>query len=398
MTWTQATANAGWSARYCHASVVFNNNMWVMGGCNDNDSNFYNDVWYSSNGVNWTRATANAGWSARGVPSSVIFDNKMWVMGGMGGFDSTHHIPSDLRDDIWYSSNGVNWTQATADAEWSARAGHTSVVFDNKMWVMGGLDSSNCKNDVWYSTNGVNWTQATTNAGWSARFVHTSVVFNNKMWVMGGFDLNNCKNDVWYSSNGVNWTQATANAQWPARFGHTSVVFDNKMWVMGGEDNTSNRNDVWYSTDGVNWTQATANAGWSVRFVHTSVVFNNKMWVMGGGGGRGNDVWYSTGLGIEDNRQTLTTNRFSLNAEPNPFKTHVAIRYSLTATTKVTLSIYDISGKIVKTLVNENKKPGDYIVSWDGKDKNKRTVAKGVYFYTLNTKERREQKKLLMLK
>jgi hypothetical protein len=294
----------------------------------------------------------------------------------------------------------MTWTQATANAGWSARYTHASVVFDNKMWVMGGCNDndSNFYNDVWYSSNGVTWTQATANAGWSVRAVHTSVIFDNKMWVMGGFDFSgNWENDVWYSTNGVNWIQATANAGWSARFGHTSVVFDNKMWVMGGEDNTSNRNDVWYSTDGVNWTQATASAGWSARFVHTSVVFNNKMWVIGGGGdGYGNDVWYSTGLGIEDNRQTLAANRFSLNAEPNPFKTHTAIRYSLTATSKVTLSIYDISGKIVKTLVNENKKPGVYTSRWNGKDEHERAVAEGVYFYTLQTDKYNSTKKLIL--
>jgi hypothetical protein len=348
---------------------VFDNKMWVMGGCNENGSNFYNDVWYSTNGVNWTEATANAGWSARGVASSVIFDNKMWVMGGMGSIDSTTHMPSDLKNDIWYSTNGVNWTEATANAGWSDRACHTSVVFDNKMWVMGGFDGSNCKNDVWYSTNGVNWTEATANAGWSARGVHTSVIFDNKMWVMGGFDWSNYKNDVWYSTNGVNWTQATANAQWSARFGHTSVVFDNKMWVMGGEEYTSNRNDVWYSSNGVNWTQATANAGWSARYVHTSVVFNNKMWVMGGGGGSGNDVWYSTGLGIEDNRQTLAANRFSLEVYPNPAKTFFIVHSPLNAQGSM-LRMFDVTGNIVKSV--ELKGKSDRI-SLDG-------IKSGVYF------------------
>ena len=292
----------------------------------------------------------------------------------------------------------MTWTQATDSAQWSARYYHTSVVFDNKMWVIGGYDGG-LRNDVWYSTNGVNWTQATANAQWSGRYYHTSVVFDNKMWVMGGYGPS-YRNDVWYSSDGVNWTQATANAGWSARCFHTSVVFDNKMWVMGGWDASGFRNDVWYSSDGINWTHATANAFWSARSCHTLVVFDNKMWVMGGldASGYRNDVWYSPGLGIEENRQTLAANRYSLNAEPNPFKTQTAIRYSLTATTKVTLSIYDISGKLVKTLVNEHKKPGDYTVMWDGKDEHKQTVAEGVYFYTLETSKQNFTKKLVLMK
>ena len=229
-----------------------------------------------------SQATASAGWSVRSHYASVVFDNKMWVIGG--------YIGGGLKNDVWYSSDGVNWTQATASAGWSARSYHTSVVFDNKMWVIGGetWTSPYYKNDVWYSSDGVNWTQATASAGWSARSYHTSVVFDNKMWVMGGSG-----SDVWYSSDGVNWTRATASAGWGARYGHTSVVFNGKMWVIGGLVNGSYKNDVWYSSDGVNWTQATASAGWSARCYHTSVVFDGNMWVMGGQDSSGlkNDVW-----------------------------------------------------------------------------------------------------------
>ena len=239
MTWTQTTANAGWSGRIGHTSVEFDNKMWVIGGFDD-ASGRRNDVWYSTDGVNWIQTTANAQWSARYFYTSVVFDNKIWVIGG--------EDTSGRRNDVWYSTDGVNWTQATADAGWTARSAHTSVVFDNKIWVMGGEDYASIRrNDVWYSTDGANWTQATANAGWSARDSHTAVVFDNKIWVMGGSDASSYKNDVWYSSNGVNWTQATANAGWSARYYHASVVFDNKIWVMGGRDGSIKKNDVWYS-------------------------------------------------------------------------------------------------------------------------------------------------------
>ena len=60
------------------------------------------------------------------------------------------------------------------------------------MWVLGGYDGPEIgQNDVWYSTNGMNWTQTTAAAGWSARNAPTSLVYNNKMWVIGGWDGNN---------------------------------------------------------------------------------------------------------------------------------------------------------------------------------------------------------------
>ncbi len=286
--WNEATASADWSARIYHRSVIYDNKMWVMGGTDGVDKN---DVWYSSDGITWTLATANAAWSARTNPTLLVYNNKMWVIGGYDGVN---------KNDVWSSTDGITWTQATGSAGWSARSIHTSVVFDDgsgeKMWVLGGLGSSN-KNDVWSSTDGVAWTQTTASASWSVRIFHSSVVYDNKMWVIGGTNNGSHKGDVWYSSDGISWAEATANAPWVTRYGHSLLVYNNKMWIFGGHDGVR-KNDVWSSTDGITWVQATAGAAWVARLNHTSLVFNKKIWVIGGsissGGGYDNDVWHTS--------------------------------------------------------------------------------------------------------
>jgi hypothetical protein len=102
------------------------------------------------------------------------------------------------------------------------------------MWVIGGGGSPGYMNDVWSSIDGISWTQSTSAASWAARNLHTSVVYNNKMWVMGGDAVGGgWMNDVWSSIDGSSWT--TSAASWAGRYGLTSVVYDNKMWVMGGD-------------------------------------------------------------------------------------------------------------------------------------------------------------------
>ncbi len=253
-------------------------------------TNCYTNYYYASEDSNWAQVTDSAEWTGRYGHTSVVFDNKMWVLGGQD--------ENDYRNDVWFSINGANWTQASASASWAPRYNHTSVVFDNKIWVLGGYDYNNDNelNDIWYSIDGVNWIQATDSAEWSPREGHTSLVYDNKIWVIGGFNNNgDFLNDVWYSSDGVNWTQATGSAEWLPRYRHTSFVYDNKVWVIGGEDGTY-QDDVWYSSDGVNWICATDSATWSQRLNHTSFVFDNKMWVVGGDDGYDlkNDVWYSS--------------------------------------------------------------------------------------------------------
>jgi fibronectin type 3 domain-containing protein len=262
----------------------------------------------------WTEVTSSTAFSDRYDHSSVVFDKKMWLIGGSESYNS------NVKNDVWSSTNGVTWTQVKANNSegFSKRYDYISVVFDDKMWVMGGLeDGSNVKNDVWSSTNGVTWTEVKANnsEGFSKRYSHTSVVFNDgngeKMWVIGGFDIS-ITNDVWSSTNGATWTEVKANNSegFSKRYNHTSVVFNDgngeKMWVIGGHGKFGNfLNDVWSSTNGKTWTKVKANnsAGFSKREEHTSVVFDSKIWVIGGNdGGRDsgdnplntNDVWSST--------------------------------------------------------------------------------------------------------
>ena len=237
---------------------------------------------YAELGVDWTETTTNADWSARNFHQVLTFDNKMWVIGGDDG---------TKLNDVWYSTDGITWTEATASASWSSRHLHQAIVYDNKMWVIGGTNGTKL-NDVWYSTDGITWTEATASASWSSRHLHQAIVYDNKMWVIGG--TNGTKlNDVWYSTDGITWTEATASASWSSRHLHQAIVYDNKMWVIGGTNGTK-LNDVWYSTDGITWTEATASASWSSRHLHQAIVYDNKMWVIGGTNGtKLNDVWYS---------------------------------------------------------------------------------------------------------
>ena len=237
-------------------------------------------------GSTWTEATSNAAWTVRSGHTSLVYNNKMWIMGGYNG--------TNYKNDVWSSSDGITWTQVTASAAWPGRSFHTSIVYDNKMWIMGGQTNGGNSNVVWSSSDGITWAQATANAAWSARSSLTSFVYNNKIWITGGYDGTR-KNDVWSSTDGSTWAQVTASAAWPARNHHTSLVYDNKMWITGGYDGANTLNDVWSSSDGVTWTQSTATAAWSARLYLASVVYNNKMWVMAGNSGANkNDVWSST--------------------------------------------------------------------------------------------------------
>jgi len=103
----------------------------------------------------------------------------------------------------------------------------------------------------------------------------------------------------------------------------------------------------------------------------------------------------SSSTGIEDNRHMLSANPISLNAEPNPAKSFTVIRYSLPIAEKLSLQIFDISGKLVKNLVNEFQSSGVHNLIWNGKDEYERRVVDGVYFYMLETPTQKFTRKLI---
>jgi len=297
--WISATESASWAPRCFHASVVLNNRIWIIGGETFVNEDYYldNDVWYSSDGAVWEQAANAADWAARRSHTSIAFNDSIWVLGGNSG--SSEAI---LLNDVWSSSDGAAWEQATGSADWSGRWGHCSIVFNDKIWVIGGEDDASLKNDVWSSSDGATWALVTDSAGWSARAWHCSVVYDNKIWITGGQDAASLKNDVWNSPDGITWTQVANSAGWSARYRHSSVVFDDKIIILGGTINIQGneyiKNDVWFSINGSIFIKNTGSAEWPARSCHSSVVFNDKIWVSGGFDGDNpvsvnNDVWYS---------------------------------------------------------------------------------------------------------
>ncbi|MBC6952320.1 T9SS C-terminal target domain-containing protein, partial [candidate division KSB1 bacterium] len=69
---------------------------------------------------------------------------------------------------------------------------------------------------------------------------------------------------------------------------------------------------------------------------------------------------------------------------PNPFNPNTTIRFSLPEPSRVTLTIYNIRGQLVRSLLAEQDYPAGYHqVPWDSRDEHGLSVASGVYFYTL---------------
>ena len=320
--WASITVEAPFARRDGAGLLVYQNKLWLLGGWNPDTTVFpkttSNEVWNSPDGKHWTQVKPNTfgtsafnpatDWEGRHMAGWAVFQNKLWIIGGDS--NQCHYQPN-----VWNSSDGVHWTEVASDVPWGNRVLFYTVVFNNRLFVMGGqtLVLDDCQssgqpesvyNDVWTSSDGVNWTQVkpSTSAGeWSARGVICgAVVFNGRMWLIGGGVYGTPStpgavyNDVWNSADGVNWTRVIYHAPWNPRIYHDITVFDGHMWVIGGHGPAGSGNlaDVWYSIDGVHWTQL-PNTPWRGRHAASVAVFKNALWLTAGSTDDSpqNDVW-----------------------------------------------------------------------------------------------------------
>ncbi|MGB2698468.1 MAG: FlgD immunoglobulin-like domain containing protein [Candidatus Zixiibacteriota bacterium] len=83
---------------------------------------------------------------------------------------------------------------------------------------------------------------------------------------------------------------------------------------------------------------------------------------------------------------------------PNPYNLKTQIGYQLPEAGKVTLTIYNVRGRLVRTLVNEQKPAGYHSVVWDGRTDNGMQVSSGIYFYRIQAGKFLKTKKMVLLK
>lgn len=193
----------------------------------------------------------------------LVFKKKFWRIG-----QADAEAPFNKGASVMVSDDGVKWEPAlNGDAPWGAYQDMMSVVFKGKIWMLGGaaLDPNyssseypdnyryQMSNQVWNSVDGKNWTRVTDPVPWTGRCKAACVVFDDKMWIMGGetdegYEMwdsefhdypqveyyGSDNNEVWFTSDGIHWHYDRSDVAWEARHGQSGEVRDNKIFITGG--------------------------------------------------------------------------------------------------------------------------------------------------------------------
>jgi hypothetical protein len=271
----------------------------------------------------WKQVTAKASFAPRDGAGALTFKGRMWLIGGWNRGD-VKNFPRTCNNEVWSSADGKEWRldkantflDSTFDAtkDWEGRHTAGYVVFEDKMWIIGGdVNQGHYHFDIWNSSDGKNWTHVNKDrpVPWGPRALHYTVVHDGKIWVIGGQTippLADAKEvfyrDIWNTTDGIHWTEVKPKGTlWPQRgMIGGGAVFQGRIWILGGGTYDTPKmptrkffNDVWSSADGIDWTQHIAKAPWAPRQYHDVAVFDGRLWVMEGyASANRNDVWHST--------------------------------------------------------------------------------------------------------
>jgi len=314
--WVNVTTSAAYAPRDGAGALVFQGRMWLLGGWNPGDKVHFpricnNEVWSSADGATWIlekpntflddQFDATADWEGRHTAGYVTYKDKMWIVGG--DVNQGHY-----HDDVWNSADGKTWTHVNQGRKppWAPRALHYTLVFEDKIWVIGGQTMPRFApsdeifyRDQWNTTDGIHWERVVPEEPyWSARgMIGGNVVFKDRIWIFGGGTYDTPQtpkrefyNDVWNSPDGVHWERLVENAPWNPRQYHDVAVFDNRMWVLEGYyKEGGNRKDVWYSADGVDWREL-PDTPWNPRHAASVFVYDDALWMVAGNNME-RDVW-----------------------------------------------------------------------------------------------------------
>jgi hypothetical protein len=313
--WTQVAKNAEFAPRDGAGALVYKGKMFLIGGWNPGDKKHFpricnNEVWSSVDGSTWTLEKKNTfldrtfdpalDWEGRHTAGYVVFKDRLWIVGG--DVNQGHY-----HNDVWNSADGKKWALVNKGkpVPWGPRALHYTVVFKDKIWIMGGQTvpqfakaTEVFHRDIWTTSDGVQWEQVKPRQPyWLARgMIGGAAVFKDRLWILGGgtYDTPKVKtrsfyNDVWSSGDGVAWTRHDEKAPWQPRQYHEVAVFDGRLWVMEGYSPLGNRNDVWYSCDGVNWYEV-PKTPWKGRHAASVFVYDAALWMVAGNNME-SDVW-----------------------------------------------------------------------------------------------------------
>jgi hypothetical protein len=159
--------------------------------------------------------------------------------------------------------------------------------------------------------------------------------------------------------------------------------------ILAADDLASNQDPNYNSTYyNILWEELDS---LTIDVVHSAIIDLASIW---------HTAWMNAGNPtLSINHKESIPNIISIHPNfPNPFNPSTTLHYDLSENVQVTLSIHDLMGRNIKTLVNEIQIAGAKSIQWDATNNDGHPLSAGLYLYTIHAGEFRQTKKMVLLK
>jgi N-acetylneuraminic acid mutarotase len=391
-------AQNGWSIkthtlsiRSATSSCAIDGKIYVIGGLGSNATpNLAKNEVYDPSTNTWEIKEPMK--VPRGCLSSAVVDGIIYAIGG------PHQAPSTILEAYNPASNTWTTKQNMLNPSQQAQACVVNGIIYN---IGGNHDKRNCEA---YDPVTDTWTAKTPipeGAGGNAAVT----AYNGLIYVFGGgFSIESSTlgphSKVYaYDPLTDTWTQKQSMPT--ARFNFQTYLVNDKIYAIGGSQSrgTSLATVEMYDPAADSWIKLNdmpQKLAW-----HSGVVMNNKIYVICGSTNwlvSDGAVWeYNpdfTGIDSGNVEEQAIPKKFGLNQNyPNPFNPTTNFEFRIAEYGFVSLKIFDVLGRDLITLINEEKPAGEYKIRFSGNN-----LAGGEYFYQLNAGDFISTKKFVLLK
>ncbi|MFQ5825349.1 MAG: kelch repeat-containing protein [bacterium] len=408
-------AKAGWTfktpmptARSGFCAVVFNGKIYVLGGRNNSGEVLNLVERYDPISNTWETGLPSLK-DERENAAAVVFDNKIFILGGRS-HNNGHSDDGEVLKTVEFFDPTRNQWEEFKDLK-KKREGLAVVVLNDTLYAIGGFnEGEKFLNDIEFydadSKKWENWDKINSRRLDFARTAFVGVAVRDSAFVIGGFSNLGPLRFVerFHPAAGT----AERGELFTPRGGLTGTVVNDTIFVMGGRDPIVQvLNTVEFFVPHLNrWKEASPLN--LARENFAAVTVNNKIYVIGGLDPNKNVLASVEVADVTDIVTSVSTidhtvpSEFSLKQNyPNPFNAGTKIKFLISSKSRaaaVKLSIYNLPGQLITTLVNDRLKPGEYEVLWEGTDQKGLPVASGIYIYTLQQGQNKESKKMMLIR
>lgn len=216
-------------------------------------------TWTSTDGSAWAKSALPFSGMNSAYLAYVQYAGATWSLGKLRG----NYQGFEIEPIVQRTSDYKKWQTVGQSSSLPPIVFYAAASFRGAMWILGGFNGREATAEIWRSTDGLVWTRVVNRAPWSPRAGAKAVVFQDRLYMLGGGIIDGAQaNDVWSSADGSSWRRETEQIA-PERPMGTPIVFDGKLWLVGANRSGAFSSAMAVSNDGKTWRAQVA--PWSPR-------------------------------------------------------------------------------------------------------------------------------------